>query len=142
MVNADDYVGGDRLLRRTVEHIISDHSNELRKGMIVIKSNGGCNCIPNSNDLADLWAMQYVDAVAHYRAFVALRHRGLPMLDQIWARLSDDPLSPSLFTYLEQQRGVNEIFDIVTNGAGEYCLIEALKECQGISERNAYAYTV
>ena len=142
LLHADDYVGGDRLLKRTTEHIFRDHPDELHNGMAVIEGNGGCDCIPNKTDLARLWAMQYVDTVAHYRAFVALRHRGLPMLDLIWTRLGDDILSPNLLTYLERHRGIREIFDVVTRRAGRYCLIEAMKECQGFSERNAYAYAV
>jgi len=142
VIHADDYTGGDRLLSETRRHILREHGDKLEKGMTIIELEGGGDCIRGHEELAELWAIQYVDMVTHYRAYVALRHRRLPKLDYIWAGLRKDFFPPTLLTAIERQRGVDYVFDIIDRQAGGYCLIDALKEFESIGERSAGRYTV
>jgi len=142
VTHADDHTGGDRLLKVTRRHILKDHGDKLEKGMQIIEREGGSDCIDGYKELAGLWAVQYVDMVTHYRSYVVLRHKRLPKLDFVWARLRDHFFPPNLLTCIENQRGIRHVFDIITRQAGEYCLIEALRDSQQISERNTLRYLV
>lgn len=142
VTRADDHTGGDRLLSATRRHILEDHGDKLKKGMQIIEREGGHDCITGYKELAGLWAAQYVDMVSHYRCYVVLRHKQLPKLDYVWARFRDNYFPPNLLTCIERQRGISQVFDIITRRAGEYCLIEALRESQQIRERDASSYTV
>lgn len=142
VIHADDHTGGDRLLMETRRHILEDHVDKLEKGMRAVEREGGRGCIGGYEELAGLWAMQYVDMVTHYRTYVVLRHEQLPKLDFVWSGLRDRFFPPNLLTRIERQRGVDYIFDIISGQAGEYCLIDALKESMSIGERNACRYTV
>ena len=139
---ADNHTGGDKLLSATRRHILEDHGDKLKKGMRIIEQESGCDCIAGYKELAGLWAAQYVDMVAHYRSYVVLRHKRFPKLDYVWARLRNHFFPPNLLTCIERQKGISHVFDIINKRAGEYCLIEALRESQQISERNASSYTV
>lgn len=142
VTHADDHTGGDRLLSATRRHILEDHGDKLKKGMRIIEQEGGRDCIAGYRELAGLWATQYVDMVTHYRSYVVLRNKRLPKLDFVWSRLRDHYFPPNLLTCIERQRGINHVFDTITRRAGEYCLIEALRDSQEIRERNASSYTV
>lgn len=142
VIHADDYTGGDTLLVKTMEHILRSHRDKLEKGMSIIEQQGGCECIKSYEDLARLWAMQYVDMATHYRAYVVLRFKKLPKLDFIWSHLQSDFFPPTLLTRIEQERGAENVFDTITCRAGEYCLIDALRDSQNISEKDASKYTV
>ncbi|KON30888.1 hypothetical protein AC482_02825 [miscellaneous Crenarchaeota group-15 archaeon DG-45] len=142
VIHADDHTGGDRLLRETRGHILREHGDKLESGMFIIEAEGGGDSIRSWEELAELWANQYVDMVTHYRSYVALRHRRLPKLDYIWAGLNKDFFPPNLLTRIERQRGVEYVFDVIERRAGSYCLIDALREFESIGERSAYRYTV
>jgi len=142
VIHADDHTGGDRVLSATRSHILLDHVDKLEKGMQIIERKGGRDCIGGYEELAGLWASQYVDMVTHYRSYVVLRHKQLPKIDLVWARLGDHFFPPNLLTCIERQRGINHVFDIITKRVGEYCLIDALGESQRIRERNEFRYTV
>jgi hypothetical protein len=142
VIHADDYTGGDRLLSETRRHILREHGDKLEKGMMIIEMEGGGDCIHSYEELAELWATQYVDMVTHYRAYVALRYRRLPKLDFIWAGLRKDFFPPTLLTNIERQRGIEYVFDIIDRQAGNYCLIDVLREYESIGERSADSYTV
>jgi hypothetical protein len=142
VIHADDHTGGDKLFKATMEHILHDHPDKLERGMGIIDGDGGCDSIGCYRDLAGLWAMQYADMITHYRAYVALRHRRLPRLDMIWTCMQDGFFPPSLLTRLESERDTEYVFDDIIGRAGEYCLIDALKELTSIGERNACSYTV
>jgi hypothetical protein len=142
VVHADDYSGGDALYMKTRRHILDSHMDKLESGMRVIDCNGGRDCIDGFEELARLWSMQYVDMVTHYRAYVALRHLRLPRLELIWAGLGNDLFPPTLLTSLERHLGVDGVFDVITRKAGEYCIIDVLRDSESISEKNACSYTV
>ena len=142
VVHADDHTGGDLLLRATKRHILRDHGDKLERGMTIIEEKLGGDCIHGYDDLACLWALQYVDMVAHYKAYTVLRHNGLPKLDFIWTGLSDSYFSPNLLTCIEHQKGIDHVFDAIAERAGEYCLIEALDESEIIKKKNMDRYTV
>ena len=142
LIHADDHTGGDGLLSETQRHILKDHRDKLETGMRIIEQEGGSGCIGSYEELAGLWAVQYVDMVTHYRSYVVLRHKQLPKLDFIWAGLRNNYFPPNLLTCIEHQKGVNYIFDIFTRRAGEYCLIDALRESESINKMNFYRYTV
>ena len=142
VIHADDHTGGDRLLSETRRHILKDHGDKLEKGMQIIEQEGGTDCIDGQEELAELWAMQYVDMVTHYRAYVVLRHRRLPKLDFIWTGLRNDFFPPTLLTRIERHRGAGYVFDIIIRRAGDYCLIDALREFESIGEKSACTYTV
>jgi len=142
VIHADDHTGGDRLLVETRRHILKDHGDKLERGMMIIEQEGGGDCIRSYEELADLWAMQYVDMATHYRAYVVLRHKQLPKIDFIWAGLRNDLFPPHMFTCIERDKGVSYVLGIITQHAGEYCLIDALRESEGIREKNACRYTV
>lgn len=142
LIHADDHTGGDRLLSDTQRHILKDHVDKLERGMQIIEQEGGSGCIGSYEELAGLWALQYVDMVTHYRTYVVLRHKRLPKLDFIWTGLRNNYFPPNLFTCIEHQRGIDYIFDIITKRAGEYCLIDVLKESESINKMNAFRYAV
>ena len=142
VIHADDHTGGDKLLLATRKHIFKTHKDKLKTGMEFIKNNGGKNSIRSFEDLASLWAIQYVDMVTHYRAYVVLRHKKYKKLDQIWSQLDKDYFPPNLLTCIEIEKGTKHVFHLFTDMLGEYCLIEALDDYKSIKEKNVDSYTV
>jgi hypothetical protein len=142
VIHADDHTGGEKLFTATRKHILDAHQDKLRKALEIIRRQGGCDSIRNYEDLAELWAIQYVDMVTHYRSYVVLRYGGLPKLDDVWSRLSDDFFSPCILTCIELQKGVEYVFSLFTERMGEYCLIDALSEYEEIGKKRANGYTV
>jgi hypothetical protein len=142
VIHADDHTGGDKLLLATRKHIFKTHKDKLETGMQFIQNNGGKDSITNFEDLASLWAIQYVDMVTHYRTYVVLRHKKYKKLDHIWSQLDKDYFSPNLLTCIEIEKGTEYVFNLFTNMMGEYCLIEALNDYKSIQEKNVGSYTV
>jgi len=142
VIHADDHTGGDELLIATQLHILKQHRDKLEKGMEIIVDEGGCVSIQDFKDLAGLWAVQYVDMVTHYRAYVVLRQHKFPKLEEVWSRLNTDYFPPNLLTCIELEKGVKYVFNLFTERMGEYCLIEALDDFKKIKEKNACSYTV
>lgn len=142
VIHADDHTGGDKLLLATRKHILEAHKDKLKTSMNIIRKDGGYVGIDNYDDLASLWAVQYVDMVTHYRGYVVLRHNKFPKLDQIWSRLRNDYFPPNLLTNIEVNKGVEYVFKLFTERIGDYCLIEALDEYQKIKEKQAASYMV
>jgi len=141
-IHADDYTGGDQLLIATTKHILSEHEDKLMKGMKIIESQGVKDYIGNNENLACLWAIQYVDMATHYRTYVVFRHSKFPRLDFIWSRLENDFFPPQLFTHIEREKDSRYIFENIIGKAGEYCLIDALSDFTDIGEKCAGKYTV
>jgi hypothetical protein len=142
VIHADDHTGGDKLLLATRKHILEAHEDKLKTSMEIIRKDGGYVGIENYDDLASLWAVQYVDMVTHYRGYVVLRHNKFPKLDQIWSRLRNDYFPPNLLTNIEVTKGVDYVFNLFTERIGVYCLIEALDEYQKLNEKQSASYTV
>lgn len=142
VIHADDHVGGELMFTATREHILGDHGDKLFRGMEIIECEGGCDLIRSRDDLAGFWAMQYVDMITHYRAYVALRRHRFPWLDMIWEVLYDGFFPPNMLTRIEGEKGTRYVFDAIIGNAGEYCLIDALMESESIGEKNACRYTV
>jgi hypothetical protein len=142
LVHADDHTGGDRLLLETRKHIWDTHEDKLKKSLRILERNSGSTVIKNYDDLASLWAIQYVDMVTHYRGYVVLRHMQYPKLDHIWSRLSTDYFPPNLLTCIELSKGVNFVFSLFTERMGKYCLIEALEDFNCMKEREVQSYMV
>ena len=142
VIHADDHTGGDRLLLATRKHILETHEDKLEKSMEILRKDGGAQCIDGYDDLASLWAVQYVDMVTHYRSYVVLRHLKFPKLDEIWSRLRNDYFPPNLLTNIEVTKGANYVFALFTEKMGEYCLIEALDEYNKIKEKATASYMV
>lgn len=142
VIHADDHTGGDHILLATKEHIFEDHRDKLEKGMQVIEARQETDCICSYEDLASLWAMNYVDILTHYRTYVVLRHHDLPRLDMIWDFMQGDFFPPGLLTRIEAERDTRYIFDSIICRPGSYCLIDALMESNSISAKNATTYTV
>ena len=140
VIHADDHTGGDAVYKATRDHILTDHWDKLVRGMGIIEGEGGCDLIHGYNDLAHLWAIQYVDMITHFRTYVTLRRQNFPKLDMIWEGLQDDFFPPNILTKIESEKGIRYVFDITLCRAGEYCLIDALIESQGIRDKNAYKY--
>jgi hypothetical protein len=142
VIHADDYTRGDHIFHATKEHIIRDHEDKLEKGMQIINVDENNDCIRSYEDLASLWAKQFVDLLTHYRAYVVMRHHCFPRLDLIWDSMQDDIFPPSLLTTIEIERDTRYIFDTMILRAGSYCIIDALMETKNISAKNANVYTV
>ena len=142
VIHADDHTGGDRLLLATRKHILETHEDKLEKSMEILRKDGGAQCIDGFDDLASLWAVQYVDMVTHYRSYVVLRHLKFPKLDEIWSRLRNDYFPPNLLTNIEVTKGANYVFALFTEKRGEYCLIEALDEYNKLKEKATASYMV
>lgn len=142
VIHADDHTGGDKLLLATRQHILESHVDKLETSMKIILDDGGYIGIESYDDLASLWAVQYVDMVTHYRSYVVLRHHKYPKLDQIWSRLRNDYFPPNLLTNIEVTKGVEYVFSLFTEKVGEYCLIEALDEYQKLKEKQSLSYMV
>lgn len=142
VIHADDHTGGDHLLHATKEHIFEEHRDKLERGMQVIEFSQETDCICSYEDLASLWAMNYVDVLTHYRTYVVLRHHGLPRLDMVWDLMQEELFPPGLLTRIEAERDTRYIFDSIICRPGSYCLIDALMESSSISAKNATTYTV
>ncbi len=142
VIHADDHYGGDRLFLATREHILREHRDKLLRGMEIVEREGGCDLIRCLDDLACFWAMQYVDMVTHYRAYVTLRHHRFPRLEMIWECLDDGFFPPNMLTKIEVEKGARYIFNVTMGSAGEYCLVDALMESEGIKSKNSCRYTV
>lgn len=142
VLKVDDYVGGNIMLNKTREHILRDHTDKLEKGMQIVIINEGEDYIKDLEDLAYLWANQYIEMVNNYKAYVVLRHHKLPKLNLIWNLLKDELFSPSIFTCLENHLGTSGVFNIITNMIGRYCLIEALNESKKILDENVSKYVI
>ena len=142
VLKMDDYIGGNILLKRTMEHILKDHRDKLESGMLIVRNNNGEEYIKSIEDLASLWASQYVEMIMHYKTYVVHRYHKLPKLDFIWNLLKEELFPPSIFTCLENHLGINGVFDIITNMIGKYCLIEALNESKKIFDQNASKYVI
>ncbi len=142
VIHADDHYGGDRLFLATREHILREHRDKLLRGIEIVEREGGCDLIRCHDDLACFWAMQYVDMVTHYRAYVTLRHHRFPRLEMIWECLNDGFFPPNMLTKIEVEKGARYIFNVTMGSAGEYCLVDALMESEGIKSKNSCRYTV
>jgi len=110
--------------------------------MEIISKDKHNDCIEDIEDLACLWAIQYMDILTHYRSFVVLRHHKFPKLDLVWRQMQNDFFPPSMITTIEKEKNTQYIFDEIIGKAGEYCLIDAMMENQSIGEKNACKYTV
>jgi hypothetical protein len=142
IIHADDHAGGDILLLATCNHILESHLDKLEKSLQIINAEGDNSIISGYEDLASLWAIQYMDMVTHYRSYVVLRHMNYPKIDQIWSRLSNDYFPPNLLTCIEVSMGTDYVFNLFTEKIGEYCLIEALEEYNCMKERETKSYMV
>lgn len=142
VIHADDHVGGDRMFTATRDHILDDHKDKLVKGMKIIEGSDDRCGIGSYDDLACLWAMQYVDMITHYRAYVVLRHGGFPKLDFVWDHMQNDFFPPNLLTKIEREKDTRYIFEDIIGQMGEYCLIDALMESSSIGKRAVCRYTV
>jgi len=141
-IHADDHNGGDKIYLSTMKHILDEHKDKLEKGMDIISQDQNSECIKSTEDLACLWAIQYMDILTHYRSYVVLRYHQFPKLDLVWRQMQNDFFPPSILTAIEQEKNTQYIFDNIIDRAGEYCLIDALMENQSIGEKNACKYTV
>jgi hypothetical protein len=142
VLHADDWVGGDKLLRMTREHMLLEHRDKLRKALEFIKDENGTDYIGTIGELANLNATHYVDMVTHFRSFVTLRYAKAPKLDMIWDKMSINFFPPNLLTMIEAEKGTEYIFSLFTEKAGHYCLIDAFEEYESIGKRNASTYTI
>jgi len=135
LVHLDDWLGGDRLLQSTFTHILEAHQAELEAGLRFLEGEAW----EGVEGLATLWAAQYVDLLAHYRAYYALRRLGLKGLDAVWSSLGDGYFPPSILTHLEHHKGADYIWSLLER---EGCLVEVVDEIQRQGERLAHSYTV
>jgi hypothetical protein len=141
VIHVDDHLGGDALYHGTKKHILRDHVDKLERGMEFIVKEESCDQIGYQSDLAGLWAMQYVDMVTHYRAYVTLRAKSFPRLDLIWSKMQDMLFPPGMLTEIEREKGTRNVFESIRD-VGEYCLIDALMESSSIGDRAACKYAV
>jgi hypothetical protein len=141
VIHVDDHLGGDALYYGTKEHVLCDHGDKLEKGMEFIEREGPCDQIGDPSDLASIWAIQYVDMVTHYRAYVTLRAQSFPRLDLIWNMMQDTLFPPRMLTEIEREKGTRNVFESI-HQVGEYCLIDALMESSSIGDRAACKYAV
>lgn len=141
-IHADDHNGGDKIYLATIRHFLNEHMDKLEKSMLIISEDQNNNYIQSIEDLACLWAVQYMDILTHYRSYVVLRHNKFPKLDMVWEQMQNDFFPPSMLTTIEHETNINYIFDKIIGRAGEYCLIDTLMEHQNIGNKNIYKYTV
>jgi hypothetical protein len=142
VIHADDYTGGEKLYKFTKKHILDVHKDKLIKGMKIIEEGGNDDCIACTSYLASLWAIQYVDMLTHYRAYLVLRHKRFPRLDYLWNLMQNDFFPPSILTRIERYKNTKYIFDEIISRVGDYCIIDALNESESIGEKIANKYTV
>ena len=79
--------------------------------MKIIEEGGNDDCIACTSYLASLWAIQYVDMLTHYRAYLVLRHKRFPRLDFLWNLMQNDFFPPSILTRIERDKNTRYIFD-------------------------------
>jgi hypothetical protein len=135
VIHVDDYLGGEVLLKATQEHMLNAHSEKLEKAMKVIEEQGNGDAVKNIRDLVHLSSQHYVDMTIHYRSFIILSYINAPQLELIWDRLSEDYFPPYLLTRIEREKGRKHVFDLFTEHAGDYCLIEAFDDYEKIGEK-------
>lgn len=142
IIHADDYIGGDKLLNLTKKHILQEHYDKIKVALKIIKKQCGNSCIRNVDDFAELSAKNYIDMVTHYKSYVVLRYGDSPKLDLIWDRLNNYYFPPNLLTKIEREHGIDYIFSLFIDKAGEYCLIDAFNDYEEISRRNENKFIV
>ncbi len=142
VIHADDHAGGDVTLHATREHFFRHHRDKLESGMEVIESADNGDCICNCEELANIWAIQYVNLLTHYRSYVVLRHHRLPRLDMVWDMMQNDFFPPNLLTQIEIERDMRYVFEKMIERAGEYCIIDALLESKRIRDKHVTRYAV
>lgn len=142
VLHADDWIGGDTLQRATHRHMLKDHTNKLEKALEFIQSGNGTDYIKTVDELANLNAAHYVDMVTHFKSYIALRYASAPKLDMIWDQMSINFFPPNLLTMIEAEKGTKYVFDLFTEKAGRYCLLDAFEEYESIGKRSSSAYTV
>jgi hypothetical protein len=142
VLHADDWIGGDLLQRATHKHMLKDHRDKLEKALEFIQSDDGTDYIKTVDELANLNAAHYVDMVTHFKSYIALRYVSAPKLDMIWDQMSINFFPPNLLTMIEAEKGTEYVFDLFTEKAGQYCLIDAFDEYESIGKRSSSTYTV
>jgi hypothetical protein len=142
VLHADDWVGGDKLQLATMNHMLKEHKEKLKKALEFLMGEGGTDCIKTVSELAGLNAGHYVDMVNHFKSFLVLRYAGAPRLEMIWDKIAINFFPPQLLTMIEAEKGLNYVFDLFQNRAGNYCLIDAFEEYESIGKRSASIYTV
>jgi hypothetical protein len=135
VIHVDDYLGGETLLKATKKHMMDTHSDKLDKAMKVIEEQGNGDAVKTIKDLVHLSSQHYVDMTIHYRSFVILSYINAPQLELIWDRLSEDYFPPYLLTRIEREKGRKHVFELFTEHAGDYCLIEAFDDYEKIGEK-------
>ena len=142
VIHVDDHIGGDEIYSQTLEHILSEHQDKLEKGMRFIENEDCCDHIINVEELAGIWATQYVDMTTHYRTYIVLRQRGFPRLDLVWSRMQEDFFPPELLTKIEREKDTKYVLKSILCQVGEYCLIDAIMDSVNISDKASCNYTV
>lgn len=142
VIHADDYREGNRVVTETVRHIGEAHQDKLKTSIRLLKESGAPEFIKRRKTLMRIWARQYADMITHYRTYLILRQRRFPKIDYLWSCLYSNYFPPNILTAIEREKGVNYVLRRITEDIGNYCLIEALKESEEISKKNAERYTV
>ncbi|MGD2142719.1 MAG: hypothetical protein PVH79_04490 [Candidatus Bathyarchaeota archaeon] len=142
VIHVDEYLGGDAIYEGTKRHMLTEHQDKLDKGMKFIDGEECRDKIDDEENLASLWAMQYVDMIIHYKTYVVLREKNFPRLELVWSRMQDGFFPPEILTQIEREKDKRYVFESIISQVGEYCLIDAMMETASLAEKAACKYTV
>ena len=142
VIHAYDFGQGNRIVAETARHIEKAHPDKLKTSIALLRRSQAPNFLRHGENLVKIWSEQYADMVTHYRTYIILSHKQLPKVDYIWSWLGSHYFPPNLLTSIECGKGQEYVLKRITDGIGEYCLVEALGEVDQILESNSKRYTV
>lgn len=142
VIHADDYTDNNRIVNETLQHINTKHENELGEASRILSRYSRGRWGKNNKEIVNTWAYQYVDSATHYRTYLVLKHKKLPKIDNIWGSLYNSIFSPTLFTTIEKEKGLQYTVNLLSEHIGRTCIVEIAKEFEEISQKKARTYTV
>jgi hypothetical protein len=142
VIHADDYTDNNKIIRETLRHIERKHMDKLAEASSILSRHSRRTRRRGQRVVMKTWAYQYVDSATHYRAYLVLKHKKFPKIDNIWVSLYNSIFSPTLFTTIEKEKGLQYTVNLLSEQIGRMCIVEIVKEFEKISQKKARAYTV
>jgi hypothetical protein len=142
VIHADDYTDNNRIVHETLQHITTQHENELTEASRILSRYSRGRWGRTTKEIVNTWAYQYVDSTTHYRTYLVLKHKRFPKIDTIWVSLYNSIFSPRLFTTIEHAKGLSYTAYLLSEQIGKTCIVELVKEYEAASQRNVRTYTV
>jgi hypothetical protein len=141
VIHADDYTNNNGIIKNTLRHIRRKHKDELAEASEILSKHSKVRWTGSENAIINTWTYQFADAATHYRTFLVLKHKKFPKIDNIWVSLYNSIFSPSLFTTIEDAKGLQYTTSLLSKHMGKICIIEIVKMFEAISRKKTDLYT-